>query len=105
MLNKGRSEGQVRVVTDQVLAPTFTPDLAGKVKELIDTEATGLFHVTNGGECSWFEFARETFELAKVKVKMEPTNTVHSERRAQRPAYSALKSERLAELGIAPLRP
>lgn len=105
ILEKARSDGLVRVVTDQVLSPTFTEDLAAKVKELIDREATGSFHLTNAGECSWFEFARQVFELARVQVKMEPISTAQSERRALRPAYSALHSARLPQLGIAPLRP
>jgi dTDP-4-dehydrorhamnose reductase len=105
MLNKGRSDGMVRVVTDQVLAPTYTADLAAKVKELIEQAATGLFHLTNGGECSWFDFARETFELAGLKVKMEPTHTDQSKSRACRPPYSALTSMRLAQVGLAPMRP
>jgi dTDP-4-dehydrorhamnose reductase len=66
MLNKARSEGVVRVVTDQVLSPTYTADLARKTKELIEHDAVGLFHLTNAGECSWFEFARESFDLAGV---------------------------------------
>jgi len=105
MLNKGRSDGIVRVVTDQVLSPTYTADLAAKVKELIDHGAVGLFHVTSGGECSWFDFARETFELAGLRVKMEAIQTAESPRRARRPSYSALASVRLAEAGIAPMRP
>jgi dTDP-4-dehydrorhamnose reductase len=105
ILNKGRTEGLVRVVTDQVLTPTFTEDLAGKLKELLEREARGLFHLTNSGECSWFDFSRQVFELAGVTVKMEPINTAQSQRRALRPSYSALRSVRLAELGIAPLRP
>jgi dTDP-4-dehydrorhamnose reductase len=105
MLNKGRSEDLIRVVTDQVLSPTFTADLAAKLKELIDHDVSGLFHVTNEGECSWFDFARETFELAGLKVKMEPIQTEQSQRRAQRPAYSGLASIGLAKVGIAPMRP
>jgi len=105
MLNKGRSDGMVRVVTDQVLAPTYTADLAAKVKELIEKDATGLFHLTNGGECSWFDFARETFELAGLKVKMEPMHTDQGKTRARRPPYSALTSMRLSQIGIAPMRP
>jgi dTDP-4-dehydrorhamnose reductase len=105
MLNKAKSDGMVRVVTDQVLAPTYTADLATKVKELIERDVTGLFHLTNGGECAWFDFARETFDLAGLKVKMEPMRTDQSKSRARRPAYSALASQRLTELGLAPMRP
>jgi dTDP-4-dehydrorhamnose reductase len=105
MLNKARSEGLVRVVTDQVLSPTFTADVARKTKELIEHDATGVFHLTNAGECSWFEFARGTFDLAGVEVKMEPVHTDQTRRRARRPSYSALATARLKEVGLSPLRP
>jgi dTDP-4-dehydrorhamnose reductase len=105
MVNKGRNDGWVKVVTDQALSPTYTHDLAETTKALMDAEARGLFHLTNEGECSWFEFAQATFDITGIAVNMEPTTTVPGERRARRPPYSALASERLAETGVAPLRP
>jgi dTDP-4-dehydrorhamnose reductase len=105
MLSKARSDGSVRVVTDQVLAPTYTADLAATILRLIEMDASGLFHVTNSGECSWFEFARTTFALAGVSCDMEPIATHQSGRAARRPAYSALTSSRLPEVGVGLLRP
>ena len=105
MLNKARTEGIVRVVTDQVLSPTFTADLAQKSKELIEKDAVGPFHLTNTGECSWCEFARGTFDLARVEVEMEPIDTKQTQRRAHRPSYSALTTSRLGEVELSPLRP
>jgi dTDP-4-dehydrorhamnose reductase len=105
MLQKGRAEGVVRVVDDQVLTPTYTADLARAVKELLDRGRTGLFHLTSGGECSWFEFTRELFDQAGLNAGVEPITTAQSQRRARRPAYSALVSSRLADAGLPPLRP
>ena len=105
MVTKGRSDGWVKVVTDQALSPTYTHDLATTTKALMEQEARGLFHLTNEGECSWFEFAQATFDIAGVAVNMEPTTTLTGERRARRPPYSALASERLAATGVPPLRP
>lgn len=105
MINKARTEGSVRVVTDQVLSPTFTVDLARKMKELMEQDLVGLFHVTNTGECSWFEFAQEVFDIAGMKAKMEPISTGQMQQRARRPSYSALASARLEAAGVAPLRP
>ena len=105
MINKARSDGVLRVVTDQALSPTYTADLAAAVKALLDREATGLFHLANAGECSWFEFAQATVELAGIDVDVEPTVSTQQARRARRPPYSALTSERLAATGVAPLRP
>ena len=105
MVSKGRSDGWVQVVTDQALSPTYTRDLAEATQSLMEQEARGLFHLTNEGECSWYEFAQATFDIAGIAVNMEPTTTVTGERRARRPSYSALASERLAEAGVPPLRP
>jgi dTDP-4-dehydrorhamnose reductase len=105
MLNKAQTDGVIRVVTDQVLSPTFTADLARKTKELIEHGAVGLFHLTNAGECSWFEFARGALDIAGVEAKMEPIATGQLQQRARRPAYSALASVRLEEVGLRPLRP
>ena len=105
MLEKARNEGSVSVVTDQVLSPTFTADLAGKTRELVERDAKGVFHLTNAGECSWFEFARGTFELAGVEAEMEPIQTGQTGRRARRPSYSALATSRLAGVGVSPVRP
>ena len=105
MLNKARTDGSVCVVTDQVLSPTFTADLARKTRELIEHDAAGLFHLTNAGECSWFEFARESFDLAGVEAAMEPISTAQMQQRARRPSYSALATTRLEEVGLNPMRP
>jgi dTDP-4-dehydrorhamnose reductase len=105
MLNKARTEGALRVVTDQVLSPTFTADLADKTKELIEQDAVGLFHLTNAGECSWFEFAQGALELAGVNAKMEQISTEQMNQRARRPPYSALDTTRLETVGLSPMRP
>lgn len=105
MINKARSDGFVRVVTDQVLSPTFTADLAQKTKQLIEHDARGLFHLTNAGECSWFDFAQKAFELAGVNAEMEPIGAAQMEQRARRPSYSALETIRLGEVGLERMRP
>jgi dTDP-4-dehydrorhamnose reductase len=105
MVSKGRSDGWVKVVTDQALSPTYTGDLAKATLTLMNREARGLFHLTNEGECSWYEFAQATFDIAGISVTVEPTTTITGERRARRPSYSALVSERLNEFDVPPLRP
>ncbi|HET7092451.1 MAG TPA: dTDP-4-dehydrorhamnose reductase [Thermomicrobiales bacterium] len=105
MVNKARSEGKLKVVTDQALSPTFTHDLAETTAALMAAEATGLFHLTNAGECSWWEFAKATVDLAGIPVEVEPTVSTQQPRRAKRPPYSAMASERVAAAGVAPMRP
>ncbi len=105
MLRLGRERGAVSVVTDQVLTPTNTEDLARAVWHLIDAGATGIYHATNAGECSWFEFAKAIFELAGMEVTVTPTDTATLNYRAARPKYSVLDNSKLARAGIPPLRP
>ena len=104
MLRKAHAGETIRVVADQILTPTYTADLADKTYSLMTKEATGLFHVTSAGECSWFEFARELFAQAHIKASLEPITTEQSKRRALRPAYSVLASVRLQHAGVSPLR-
>ncbi|MCA9876577.1 MAG: dTDP-4-dehydrorhamnose reductase [Thermomicrobiales bacterium] len=105
MTNKGRNDGWAKVVTDQALSPTYTLDLAEMTKALMERDATGLFHLVNEGECSWFEFAQETFDITGLAVNLEPGQTVVARGKARRPPYSAMTSERLADLGLTPMRP
>jgi dTDP-4-dehydrorhamnose reductase len=100
MLHLASTQDVVRVVDDQVLSPTSTVDLAQAVRGLIDEGASGLVHVVNDGECSWYEFARATFDLTGNPARLEPQSTAATKRRATRPPYSAMRSTRLK----APLR-
>ena len=95
----------LRVVDDQVVAPTSTADLARKISQLIQTDAHGLYHVTNQGSCSWFEFARTIFEFAGIEADLEPTTSEAFNSPAQRPAYSALRNLRLESLGLDDMPP
>ncbi len=95
MLNLAQEQDVVRVVDDQVLSPTFTADLARSVVELMDDGASGLIHVANAGECSWYELAKATYELTGTRVRLEPQSTAETRRRAPRPPYSALRCDRL----------
>jgi len=101
MLKKAGEAAPVRVVNDQVLTPTFTGDLAETVSKLIRTEAYGLYHVSAEGECSWYQFAHKIFELAKLRVDLKPVSSTEFSSPVQRPAYSVLSKQKLAQLGIA----
>ena len=103
--NKGKNDGWAKVVTDQALSPTYTLDLAATTKALMERDATGLFHLVNEGECSWFEFAQETFDITGIAVNLEPSQTVTGTGKARRPPYSAMTSERLEAAGVKPMRP
>jgi dTDP-4-dehydrorhamnose reductase len=111
MLAAALSGRKLRVVRDQIVAPTSTADLAAKVVELLarvepdrPREMLGVWHVTNSGECSWYEFARAIFEEAGVAADLSPVTAAEFGARARRPPFSVLASERLRAAGLRPLR-
>lgn len=100
------AEGEsIRVVNDQTLSPTYTADLAAKVLELLDTGRYGLYHITNSGWCSWYQFAAKVFELEGIEVDLQPTTSEVYGAAARRPAFSALENRHLLEIGLPVLRP
>jgi dTDP-4-dehydrorhamnose reductase len=105
MLRLGKEKGEVSVVTDQVLGPTNTSDLAGMIWRLVDGGAQGIFHVTNSGSCTWNEFARAIFELSDMKVPVHATDSASVGSKARRPAYSVLDNARLEREGYGVMRP
>jgi dTDP-4-dehydrorhamnose reductase len=105
MVRLAKAEKPIRVVNDQVLTPTSTKDLAEKLVPLIHTDRYGLYHMTNTGECSWYEFAREVFRLAGLKPNLEPTTTAAFGAPARRPAYSVLDNLAYRAAGFADFRP
>lgn len=105
MLRLAHEGKPIRVVNDQRLAPTYTPDLAATLVDLVEREQYGLFHVVNAGECSWFEFASAIFELAGLSPDLSPTTTETFAARADRPRYSALSTLSLTDVGVSRPRP
>ncbi len=78
------------VVDDQRGCPTYSVDLARAIIQLCRNSATGIVHVNNAGNCSWFEFAREIVKSAGFPTEVRPTSTQKMARPAPRPAYSVL---------------
>jgi dTDP-4-dehydrorhamnose reductase len=104
MIKLAKENKKIRVVNDQFLSPTYTQDLAEKLCELIQTENYGLYHITNAGQCSWFEFAGKIFSLLRLTPDFAPTTTAAYGAKVQRPAYSVLRNEKLSSLGLKPMR-
>jgi dTDP-4-dehydrorhamnose reductase len=105
MLRIGGERDTVSVVTDQVLSPTYTRDMAETLCALIDAGSTGVFHVTNSGSCSWFEFAQAIFAISGMNVDVQPTTSDVWKTAAKRPSYSVLDNYRLRREGFVQLRP
>ncbi|HXH83515.1 MAG TPA: dTDP-4-dehydrorhamnose reductase [Candidatus Tectomicrobia bacterium] len=105
MLRLAREGRALRVVCDQVLTPSYTRDLAPKVWRVVARGRGGIYHLTNAGATSWYDFARAVFRLAGVDARVTPVTAAEYGARARRPAYSVLAHRRLAELGEDDLRP
>lgn len=93
----------LRVVDDQRLGPTYTAHLARKMVQLLASEAGGTVHVTNQGECTWYEFANRLFELAGLTPDLTPITSREFGAKAPRPAYSVLANEALTQAGLDPM--
>jgi dTDP-4-dehydrorhamnose reductase len=85
------SQGKpLRVVADQFCTPSYTVDIADATVALLQTQAHGLYHLTNAESCTWYEFAKAIFELAGVKADLTAISTAEFAAAAKRPPYSVL---------------
>lgn len=99
-------DGEVRVVKDQMGQPTFTGDLAKQIVELVLSSAPmGIYHGTNSGQATWFEFAQEIFKLSGTDVRrVIPVSSSEYPRPAKRPSYSVLGHDAWAKTTVEPMR-
>ncbi|MBX7152593.1 dTDP-4-dehydrorhamnose reductase [bacterium] len=100
MLKLAKERDVVKVVDDEILTPTFTLNLAQQIKILMGIDRYGIYHATNNGSCSWYEFTRKIFEIAKINTRLEKTTVKEFASPVKRPAYSVLKNLNLQNLGI-----
>lgn len=100
MLRLGGEGRELSVVGDQILTPSYTRDVADIIARLVEIDAHGTFHVTNSGECSWYEFAAEIFRLSGQAATLSRTTQAERPVPARRPAYSVLGHGGLMRLGI-----
>ena len=97
---------EVRVVNDQIGQPTFAGDLAKQIIKLVLSEApTGIYHGTNGGQATWFEFAQAIFSMTGAdSSRVIPVSTSNFPRPAKRPAYSVLGHDAWAHASVPAMR-
>ena len=111
MIGVGKTHDTVRVVNDQIGTPTYTPNLARLLADMIATEKYGFYHATNsesvpGGYISWYDFCREFYRQYGLETKVIPVTTEeYGLSKAARPANSRLDKRKLAEAGFNPLPP
>ena len=101
-----KGEGAVKVVNDQVGQPTSAIDLAHQLVELgLSTSPAGIYHGTNSGQATWFDFAQEIFKLAGADVeRVIPVSSSEYPRPAKRPSYSVLSHDAWAKTSVEPMR-
>ncbi len=93
MLKLAHANKTIHVVNDQTLTPTLASDVAMATLLLLKSCPPGLYHLTNAGQCSWYEFARSIFEIAGVSADLQPTTSAEYGSKAQRPSYSVLATQ------------
>jgi len=102
---KSQQVPRIEVVSDQVGSPTYARDLCRPLWDLARSKHFGLYHVTNSGQCSWFELATEVVKLSGAKCEVVPIDTATAARRAPRPAFSVLENRNFKRRFGRELRP
>lgn len=101
MIGKALSKEDIKVVDDMIMTPTYTRDAANMIKSILSKKLPfGIYHVSNIGQCSWYEFARSVFDITGIDASISPTTTVAIKSKATRPMFSPLASTRLKMYGL-----
>ena len=100
MLRVGGENGKVSVVNDQFGSPTYTEDLSILLVDMLETNAYGIYHATNEGYCSWYDFACEIFKQADMDVAVTPVSSNEFPAKAKRPSNSRMNKDKLVNNGF-----
>lgn len=100
MINLSKTHDTLRVVNDQFGSPTYTYDLSKLLVDMIQTEKYGIYHATNEGVCSWYDFACAIFGEAGLPVRVLPVSTEEYGAKAGRPANSRMSKQKLTDNGF-----
>jgi len=98
MIKFAKERSEVKVVTDEILTPTPTSEIAKATTILVDKVDNGIFHMTSAGSCSWFEFAQIIFNYLSIKTPLIPTSVQNFPTTVKRPFYSVLENKNLKEI-------
>ncbi len=102
MLRLGKEKEEIRVVFDQIGSPTYVGDLVGAIFAIMERSekgafVPGIFHFSNEGVCSWYDFAHKIMELARLRCRVIPIETKDYPTPAARPSYSVLNKAKIKE--------
>ena len=101
MIKKALNKEVINVVDDMWMSPTYTKDAALIIKKILKANIPyGVYHATNKGYCTWFQFAQEIFKLTGLTPIIKPIRTDQLQMKAKRPRFSALESVKLPKYGI-----
>lgn len=100
MLNLAKTKDSLTVVNDQFGSPTYTYDLAKLLVDMIQTDKYGIYHATNEGICTWYEFACAIFKEAGIEMKVSPVSSAEYAAKAKRPSNSRMSKDKLEESGF-----
>ena len=103
ILRQAEKNAALRVVSDQIGAPTWARDIARATSDLLKARAEGTFNVSAAGSSSWYEVALEILRLVGRKVDVKPVSTAEYGAKAPRPAYSVLDNGKLRAKGVTPI--
>ncbi|MCF2487349.1 dTDP-4-dehydrorhamnose reductase [Dyadobacter sp. CY347] len=97
MLRLGKERDQLGVIVDQVGSPTYAIDLAGAILDIIESGSTeyGIYHYSNEGVTSWYDFAKAVFDISGTQVRLNPVKTSEYVTKAVRPAYSVMDKTKI----------
>ena len=104
MIRLSKEKDSLSVINDQVGSPTYTKDLARLLVDMIETDKYGVYHATNEGYCTWYEFAKEIFRISNIDIQVNKINTSKYHTQAKRPLNSKMSKEKLKNMKFIPLR-
>lgn len=100
MQRLGNEHDELNIIHDQVGSPTYTADLASLLVDMIETNRYGIYHATNEGYCSWYDFAAEIFKQSQLDVTLHPITTDQYKTKAKRPLNSQMSKQKLSDYGF-----
>lgn len=101
MIKKARNKEEIKVVDDMVMSPTYTKNAAEMIKNIIAKKLPfGIYHVSNAGQCTWYDFSKRIFKTLNMQADLSSTKTDVLQSKARRPMFSPLVSAKLKKRGL-----
>jgi dTDP-4-dehydrorhamnose reductase len=101
MITKAKNNEPITIIDDMWMSPTYTKDASSIIKEIAEKQLPyGVYHATNKGYCSWYQFAEQIFQFTGLTPDLTPIKTEQLTMKAKRPPFSALKSIKLTKYGV-----